>query len=178
MPRGILLWSCKKGCYWIKSCCYWTWVTFRGWSIWQGLNLYNFLQKMHHLKEILNDKLIPRHSQIMLNQCSSKAALEGCLTLLRLRLAWIPLSLIFTVICRSDKSGLRKGGFTLTACFFLGSTMYLINCSTVIMKINNNLRTRHRDKKIFLLPQYDLRMCQNLVKQTPFISMAVIIKKQ
>lgn len=114
---------------------------------------------------------------IMLNPCSLKAALEGCLTLLRLRLAWIPLSLIFTVICRSDKSGLRKGGFTLTACLFLGSTMYLINYSTVIIKINNNLRTRHRDKKIFLLSGYDLRVCQNLGKQTPFISTDVITKK-
>lgn len=85
-------------------------------------------------------------SFIMPNPYSSKAVLEGCLTLLRLRLAWIPLSLIFTVIWRSDKSGLRKGGFTLTACFFLGSTMYLINFSTVSITINNNLRTRHRDK--------------------------------
>lgn len=79
---------------------------------------------------------------ILLSPCPSKAELGDFLTLLRLRLAWMPLSLIFTVICRSDKSGLRKGGFTLTACFFLGSTTYLINCATVIIQINRNLRAR------------------------------------
>lgn len=105
----------------------------------------------YKLVKINSTKQFPGFSSIMLRMPSSEEVPNSSLTLLRLRLAWIPLSLIFTVICRSDKSGLRKGGFTLTASFFLGSTMYLVNCSTVIIKINYNLKIRHRDKTIFPL---------------------------
>lgn len=47
------------------------------------------------------------------------------LTLELMIVLWIPLSLTLMVICRSERSGLMKGGWILMWGFFLGSNTYL-----------------------------------------------------
>lgn len=113
-----------------------------------------------------------------LQPLSQNTDIKKGFTLLRLRLAWMPLSLIFTVICRSVKSGLRKGDFTLTDCFFFGSTMYLIDNWKIFSK---NKASRHTGKKDMWLTFHFCRShkgWQTLVKFycTEFVFLMWIIR--